>query len=66
MRKPELRIEITEGRMKSMKCDDCNREMKSTREYTIELTKFACVQILRFKRKMCRTCLSKRKKRQKI
>ena len=52
--------------MKSMKCDDCNREMKSTREYTIELTKFACVQILRFKRKMCRTCLSKRKKRQKI
>jgi len=49
-----------------MKCNDCHRVMKSTKDYTIEVTVFKNIQVLVFTAKLCRTCLSKRKKRQKI
>ena len=41
-----------------MKCDDCGRDMKSTRRIVTEV--IACGTVLRFKGKLCRTCRSKR------
>lgn len=45
-----------------MKCQDCKRNMKSTKEVSV-LIEVANVSVVHFVRKLCKTCLSKLKRR---